>query len=112
MSATQKQQIFELLNRRLGQPETAWQLMAAIEAVLDDTVGEKTAEFEGSFSQRMEALRQEMRTTFATKQAFAKGLGSLDTKISEVKAEILRWMVMLFFPFYVGMIVFLIKQFV
>ena len=61
-----------------------------------------------SFHQNVEDWRQEMRVTFATKEEVAR----LDTKISEVKAEILRWMVMLFFPFYVGMIVFLIKQFV
>jgi hypothetical protein len=38
--------------------------------------------------------------TLATKQDLA-----------ETKAELLKWMIVLFAPFYVGMIVFLIKQF-
>jgi hypothetical protein len=35
----------------------------------------------------------------------------LETKIAESKAELLKWMIILFAPFYVGMIVFLVKQF-
>lgn len=31
--------------------------------------------------------------------------------VVEVKADLLKWMIMLFTPFYVGMIVFLIKLF-
>jgi len=31
--------------------------------------------------------------------------------LSETKAELLKWMIILFAPFYVGMIVFLVKQF-
>ena len=35
----------------------------------------------------------------------------LKTEISAAKTEMLKWMLMLFMPFYVGMIVFLIKLF-
>ena len=108
MTAAQSLKIFELLNQQFGQPEAARQLVEAIEAVVDDKVGEKIVGFERSLNKDIEALRQEMRATFATKEEVAK----LDVKISEAKAEILRWMIVLFMPFYVGMIVFLIKQFV
>ena len=43
----------------------------------------------------------------------ATKLDILQTKseISEAKSEILKWMFALFLPFYIGMIMFLIKQF-
>ena len=36
----------------------------------------------------------------------------IESKISETKAELLKWMIVLFAPFYVGIIVFLVKQFI
>ena len=42
---------------------------------------------------------------FDLKEAILK----LDTKISETKANLLKWIIILFAPFYAGMIVFLIK---
>ena len=38
-------------------------------------------------------------------------IAKMDTKIAETKADLLKWMIVLFAPFYIGMIVFLIKQF-
>jgi len=36
----------------------------------------------------------------------------LEAKIAESKADTLKWMIVLFAPFYIVMIVFLIKQFI
>ena len=47
----------------------------------------------------------------ATKEDIARLEGLINSKVSEAKADILKWMIVLFAPFYVGMIVFLIKQF-
>ena len=35
----------------------------------------------------------------------------LRVELKEQKADLLKWMIVLFAPFYIGMIVFLIKQF-
>ena len=108
MTAAQTLRLFEILNAQFGQPEAARQVVEAFEAVIDEKVEQKTTGFERSFNKDIESLRQEMRMTFATKDEVTK----LDVKLSETKAEILRWMIVLFMPFYVGMIAFLIKQFV
>ncbi len=111
MTAAQSLKIFEILNQQFGQPEAARQVVEAIEAVVDEKVVQQTREFERIVNKDIEALRLEMRFGFenaATKQE----LMGLEIKIVEVKAELLRWMIVLFTPFYVGMIVFLIKQFV
>lgn len=39
-------------------------------------------------------------------------VSEIEANISETKAELLKWMIVLFAPFYVGIIVFLVKQFV
>jgi len=39
-------------------------------------------------------------------------VSEIEAKISETKAELLKWMIVLFAPFYVGIIVFLVKQFI
>ena len=38
-------------------------------------------------------------------------IADVHTKIADTKADLLKWMIMLFAPFYVATIVFLIKQF-
>jgi hypothetical protein len=38
-------------------------------------------------------------------------IADVHAKITEAKADLLKWMFVLFAPFYVGLIVFLIKQF-
>ncbi len=39
-------------------------------------------------------------------------ISKLDVKISETKADLLKWMIVLFAPFYIGMIIFLVKAFI
>ena len=50
---------------------------------------------------------QSEKDRLATKENIAH----LETKIIQSKSDILKWLIVLFLPFYVGMIVFLIKQF-
>ena len=38
-------------------------------------------------------------------------IAKLDVKISDTKADLLKWMIVLFAPFYIGMIIFLVKEF-
>ncbi len=38
-------------------------------------------------------------------------ISDLRVEMKEQKADLLKWMIVLFAPFYIGMIVFLIKQF-
>ena len=54
---------------------------------------------------------EQEKNMLATKEDIARIEGKLETKIAEAKADLLKWMIVLFAPFYVGMIVFLIKQF-
>jgi hypothetical protein len=38
-------------------------------------------------------------------------VSEIEAKISETKADLLKWMIVLFAPFYVGLIAFLVKHF-
>jgi hypothetical protein len=49
----------------------------------------------------------EKKDVLATKEDIYR----LQVEMKEQKADILKWMIVLFAPFYIGMIVFLIKQF-
>jgi hypothetical protein len=80
-------ELFEVLSQQLG-AEKAKSLVQYVEAKVDKRLEDKTS-------------------VFSTKEDIAK----LETKIAESKAELLKWMIILFAPFYVGMIVFLVKQF-
>ena len=54
------------------------------------------------------------KNELATKQDIANlkiEIANVRTEIKEVKVELLKWMFAMFLPFYIGMIVFLIKQF-
>ena len=68
--------------------EEAKQLVTSIEQVIDNKF-------------------QSEKDRLATKENIAH----LETKIIQSKSDILKWLIVLFFPFYVGMVVFLIKQF-
>jgi hypothetical protein len=48
------------------------------------------------------------------KESFANEKEHLASKkdLAELKADLLKWLIVLFIPFYIGMIVFLIKNFV
>ena len=76
--------------------------------VLKDKLGEQQAKMLTEYVEyKVTDSFDRAKDHLATKEDIAK----LDTKISETKADILKWMIALFAPFYIGMIVFLIKQF-
>lgn len=79
--------MFEALSQQLG-AEKAKSLVKYVETKVDKRL-------------------EENAKLFATKEDIAR----LEGKMSETKAELLKWMIVLFAPFYVGMIVFLVKQF-
>ena len=81
ITASQSFEIYEILNRYFKNEKDAKALAKEIEGVID-------TRFQGE------------RDRLATKE-----------DIANVKSEILKWMIVMFAPFYVGMIVFLIKQF-
>jgi len=80
-------ELFNLLKTKIGEQE-AKVLVEYVETKVEKSIAERT-------------------TTLATKEDTAR----IETKIAEPKAELLKWMILLFAPFYVGMIVFLVKQF-
>ena len=82
ITSSQSFEIYEILNRYFKNEKDAKALVKEIESVID-------TRFQGE------------RDRLATKE-----------DVANVKSEILKWMIVLFAPFYVGMIVFLIKQFV
>lgn len=55
----------------------------------------------------MEEKFAEKKDILATKE----DIFQLRVEMKEQKADILKWMIVLFAPFYIGMIVFLMKQF-
>ena len=81
ITASQSFEIYKILNRYFKNEKDAKALAKEIEGVID-------TRFQGK------------RDRLATKE-----------DIANVKSEILKWMIVMFAPFYVGMIVFLIKQF-
>lgn len=80
--------LYELFRPLVKTEEEAEQLVTSIEQVIDNKF-------------------QSEKDRLATKENIAH----LETKIIQSKSDILKWLIVLFLPFYVGMIVFLIKQF-
>lgn len=80
--------LYELFRPLVKTEEEAKQLVTSIEQVIDNKF-------------------QSEKDRLATKENIAH----LETKIIQSKSDILKWLIVLFLPFYVGMIVFLIKQF-
>lgn len=79
---------------------------------LKDKVGEREAKMLTEYVEyRIADAFDKARDYFATKEDLVRVQGSLETKIAEMKSDLLKWMIVLFAPFYIGMIVFLIKQF-
>ncbi len=63
---------------------------------------------------RLQNVEQKVEMTFdSAKESLAtkEDIGIARKEIAEAKADLLKWMIVLFAPFYIGMIVFLIKQF-
>ncbi len=62
---------------------------------------DKAREFVFKIEQTIDAKFNSEKEHLATKK-----------DLSDLKAELLKWLIALFLPFYIGMIVFLIKQFI
>jgi len=56
---------------------------------------------------QVESKFMDARAILATKEDIA----IVRKEIAESKADLLKWMIVLFAPFYIGMIVFLVKEF-
>ena len=81
MSTISITKLYDLLSAKVGK-ETADNLTTFIENKIDTALESKTKHL-------------------ATKEDLALGLGKLDTKISETKSELMRWM----FIFWVGQMI-------
>jgi len=106
MTSSQSLQIFEILNVHFKNAEDAKKLVYSIENVIEEKVDKQSELFEKIIHKNIDNLRLEIKTDFAKLE------GKLETKIAESKADTLKLMIVLFAPFYIGMIVFLIKQFI
>jgi len=102
MTSSQSLQIFEILNVHFKNAEDAKKLVYSIENVIEEKVDKQSELFEKIIHKDINILRLEMQSDTA----------KLEAKIAESKADALKWMIVLFAPFYIGMIVFLIKQFI
>ncbi len=79
----------------------AIELFNLLKTKIDDQEAKIPVEYVENKIETQTTLKIErFQRTLATKQDLA-----------ETKAELLKWMIVLFAPFYVGMMVFLIKQF-
>lgn len=87
-------ELFNILRNRIGEKEAG-----AITEYITVQVEEKIAEKKDVLATKEDLFRLE------------KEMFNLRVEMKEQKAELLKWMIVLFAPFYIGMIVFLIKQF-
>ena len=80
--------------------------------LLREKIGDQQAKLLTDYVEQctVESFEKE-RGYLATKLDIAELRTELKTEISAAKTEMLKWMIVLFMPFYVGMIVFLIKFF-
>ena len=101
MTATQIIKIFEILNAHFKNAEDARKVVSSIESVIEEKVSSQTETFEKIIHKDIDVLRSDMYKEFA----------NVRTEIANSKTETLKWMIILFAPFYVGMIVFLVKVF-
>lgn len=83
--------------------------------LLRNKIGEKEAQALTEYiSLQVDEKRAEKKDVSASKEDIFKvqnQISDLRVELKEQKAELLKWMIVLFAPFYIGMIVFLIKQF-
>jgi len=91
-------ELYNLLRNKIGEKE-AEAIAQYITVQVDEKIAEKkyiSATKDDIYQLKIEIgkLREEMRV-----------------EMKEQKAELLKWMIVLFAPFYIGMIVFLVKQF-
>ena len=88
MTAAQSLQIFEILNKHFKNENESKIVVQEIEQIIETKINSKTE-------------------VLATKL----DLADVKTNLSEVKTDISKWLIVLFMPFYIGMIVFLVKFF-
>ena len=72
---------------------------------------QKATEFVQLLEETIEDKFDNESGVLATKEDLVREIGNVRVEIKETKADILKWLIALFLPFYIGMIVFLIKQF-
>jgi len=108
--------LFEALAQQLG-AEQARSVVRYVEAKVDKRIEDRQSEFVLEKDKEKLLTKADASAFFSSKGEMARLEGNikediarLEGKISETKAEILKWMIVLFAPFYVGMIVLLIKQ--
>ncbi len=87
-------ELFYLLRIKIGEKEVQ---------ALTDYIGAHVEE-------KIAALKDTMDTKEDVYQV-KEEIQGVRVEIKDQKAELLKWMIVLFTPFYIGMIVFLIKQF-
>ena len=97
-------ELYNLLRPKLGDKE-AQALTDYISSETGQTVQERLTVFESGMRKDFDALRTE------NKLDLARVAAELRTEIKDAKADVLKWMFAMFAPFYIGMIVFLIKYF-
>src|SRR5687767_6724832 len=92
MSTISITKLYELLSIKLGK-ETAENLTNFIENKIDNELESKT---------QILATKEDLaKLALMTKEDLANGLGKLDTKISETKSELMKWM----FIFWAGQLI-------
>ena len=95
ITATQSFGIYEILFRHFKNEADAKAVVMQIEQVI-----------ETKFEAETDRLATKLDIV-----ALHTAIAQLETKIAVSQSNLLKWMIVLFAPFYVGMIVFLIKQF-
>lgn len=98
MSLVSEIELFNLLKSKIGENE-AKTLVEYVENKIETQTNKKSDE-----NLKILATKQDIAET-------KEQINATKAQIAETKAELLKWMIVLFAPFYVGMIVFLIKQF-
>jgi len=97
-------ELYNLLRPKIGDKE-AQALTDYITSATGEPVQQRLASFESGMRKDFETLRTEGKSDLARVSA------EMRAEIKDSKAEVLKWMFAMFVPFYVGMIVFLIKAF-
>jgi len=94
MSTISITKLYDLLSAKVGK-ETAENLTNFIENKIDHELESKTKHLATKEDLAMSTIATKediARLALTTKEDLAQGLGKLDTKISETKSELMRWM--------------------
>lgn len=92
MNAEISFKLYELFIPIVKKESKAKEIVSSIEAIIDN-----------KFTNAKDVL--------TTKEDLAREIGAVKTEIASVQSTLIKWMFVMFLPFYIGMIVFLIKQF-